>query len=142
MAFLGDSLLVTLIFFIQFIYLVYIYIPTMFYAAFLCYSIQIRDSKPQFVHVQRSDTVQKFKLRISERGANFDEKVEIDEKNDMEYFQVPPHNELSETDAIYDFRMVSAIVRIVIHSDRQKSGNTVKWGFESDFVQKLCLHNV
>lgn len=87
----------------------------MFYAAFLCYSIQIQDSKPQFVHVQRSDPVQKFKLRISERGANFDEKVEIDEKNDMEYFQVPPHNELSETDAIYDFRMVSAIARIVIH---------------------------
>lgn len=89
----------------------------MFYAAFLCYSIniQIRDSTPQFVHVQRSDTVQKFNLRISERGANFDEKVEIDEKNEIEYFQVPPHNELLETDAIYDFRMVSAIVRIVIH---------------------------
>lgn len=74
--------------------------------------LKIRDSKPQFVHVQRSDTVQKFKLRISERGANFDEKVEIDEKNDIEYFQVPPHNELSETDAIYDFRMNITVRRV------------------------------
>lgn len=40
---------------------------------------------------------------------NFDAKVEIDENSDIEYFQVPPHHELSETNAMYDFRMVSKI---------------------------------
>ena len=49
---------------------------------------------------------EKFKVHISERGAKFDEQIEIDEEKDIEYFKVPPHNELSESDYMYDFKMV------------------------------------
>jgi len=49
---------------------------------------------------------EKFKLHISEKGAKFNEDIEIDEEKDIEYFKVPPHNELSETDNMYDFKMV------------------------------------
>ncbi|CAH3018436.1 unnamed protein product, partial [Porites evermanni] len=55
---------------------------------------------------------EKYNLRISERGVNFDAKVEIDENSDIEYFQVPPHHELSETNAMYDFRMNITVRRV------------------------------
>ena len=57
------------------------------------------DTKPQMQS-------EKFTVHISERGAKFDEKVEISEEKDAAYFKVPPHNGLSETDDMYDFKMV------------------------------------
>lgn len=38
--------------------------------------------------------------------ARFDETIVVDEENDIEYFKVPAHNELSESDNLYDFKMV------------------------------------
>ena len=38
--------------------------------------------------------------------ARFDENIEINEENDIAYMKVPPHNELSESDNLYDFKMV------------------------------------
>ena len=58
---------------------------------------------PEFGVGQKAVPVQKFRLHISER---FDEKIDIDEKKDIEYFEVPAHNELSEADNLYDFKMV------------------------------------
>ena len=51
-------------------------------------------------------TRENFKLHISEGSAEFYENIEIDEEKDIEYFKVPPHNDLSETDRMYDFKMV------------------------------------
>lgn len=52
-------------------------------------------------------SVKKFKVHIKEKSAVFNEKIYIDKKKDVEYFKVPPHNTLSETDNMYDFKMVS-----------------------------------
>lgn len=51
-------------------------------------------------------TRENFKLHISEGSAEFYENIEIDKEKDIEYFKVPPHNDLSETDRMYDFKMV------------------------------------
>lgn len=51
-------------------------------------------------------TRENFKLHISEGGAEFYENIEIDKEKDIAYFKVPPHNDLSETDRMYDFKMV------------------------------------
>ena len=51
-------------------------------------------------------TRENFKLHISEGRAEFYENIEIDKEKDIEYFKVPPHNDLSETDRMYDFEMV------------------------------------
>lgn len=49
---------------------------------------------------------EKFQLHISERGAKFVEQIEVNKGKDAAYFQVPPHNGLSETDDMYDFKIV------------------------------------
>ena len=49
---------------------------------------------------------EKFQLHISERGAKFVEQIEVNEEKDAIYFQVPRYNGLSETDDMYDFKMV------------------------------------
>lgn len=49
---------------------------------------------------------EKFQLHISERGAKFVEQIEVNEGKDAIYFQVPRYNGLSETDDMYDFKMV------------------------------------
>lgn len=51
-------------------------------------------------------TRENFKLHISEGSAEFYANIEIDKEKDIEYFKVPPHNDLSETDRMYDFKMV------------------------------------
>lgn len=51
-------------------------------------------------------TRENFKLHISKGRAEFYENIEIDKERDIEYFKVPPHNDLSETDRMYDFKMV------------------------------------
>ena len=49
---------------------------------------------------------QKFKLRIMERGTRFYEEVKINEDEQFAHFHVPPHNGLTETDDLFDFKMV------------------------------------
>ncbi|PFX28203.1 hypothetical protein AWC38_SpisGene7110 [Stylophora pistillata] len=55
------------------------------------------------VHVRRE--TQKFKLTITEKGTRFDEKVEINEDEQIAYFNVPPHNGLPENEELFDYRM-------------------------------------
>ena len=49
----------------------------------------------------------KFKVPITVNGTNYFEEVEIDEKNELEYFHVPAHNQVAEADYVYDFKNVS-----------------------------------
>ena len=51
------------------------------------------------VHVRRE--TQKFKLAITEKGTRFDEKVEINEDEQIAYFSVPPHNGLPENGELF-----------------------------------------
>lgn len=55
------------------------------------------------VHVRRE--TQKFKLAITEKGTRFDERVEINEDEQIAYFNVPPHNGLPENEELFDYRM-------------------------------------
>ena len=55
-------------------------------------------------------SIKKFKVHIKEKSAVFNEKIYIDKKKNIEYFKVPPHNTLSETDNMYDFEMVSTLL--------------------------------
>ena len=49
---------------------------------------------------------EKCKLHITEGMARFDEIIEINEDNDVAHMKVPSHNELSDSDNLYDFKMV------------------------------------
>ncbi|KAK2569961.1 hypothetical protein P5673_005822 [Acropora cervicornis] len=51
--------------------------------------------------------LEEFNVHIIERGTKYVEKIAIDEKNDLEFFQVPAHNGLTEADYLYDFKSVS-----------------------------------
>lgn len=52
-------------------------------------------------------------LRITESGTTFAEKIEIDEENDLEYFHVPAHNNVTETaDYLYDFKNDMSVRRV------------------------------
>lgn len=52
--------------------------------------------------------LEEFSLNIIEDGTMFAEKVAIDVEKDLEYFNVPPHNKVTEAvDYLYDFRGVS-----------------------------------
>ena len=75
-----------------------VYLP----ADLLCYNLTQVSSKA-WPNAKARET---FKVRISEGSAKFYETIEIDEENGIEYFKVPPHNGLSETDRMYDFKMV------------------------------------
>ncbi|XP_068736862.1 uncharacterized protein [Montipora capricornis] len=55
---------------------------------------------------------EKFQLHISERGAKFVEQIEVNEGKGAAYFQVPPHNGLSETDDMYDFKINITVSRV------------------------------
>ena len=50
--------------------------------------------------------IENFKLRITEKEANFEEEIAIDEDNDIEYFSVPAHNDVLAADFLFDFKMV------------------------------------
>lgn len=49
---------------------------------------------------------EKFRLHVTEGMARFDENIEINEEKDIIYMKVPAHNDLSESDNLYDFKMV------------------------------------
>ena len=57
--------------------------------------------------VESADSKSRFKLHILERGTKYTEKIEIDEDNELEYFHVPAHNDVAESDYLYDFKNVS-----------------------------------
>jgi len=50
---------------------------------------------------------EEFNVHVIERGTKYVEKIAVDEKNDLEFFQVPAHNGLTEADYLYDFKSVS-----------------------------------
>lgn len=51
--------------------------------------------------------LEEYYLHITESGTSFAEKIEIDEENDLEYFHVPAHNQVTEAaDYLYDFQNV------------------------------------
>ncbi|KXJ12905.1 hypothetical protein AC249_AIPGENE19884 [Exaiptasia diaphana] len=57
-------------------------------------------------------TLEKFQVHITENGTKLVEDIYVDKQNDIEYFKVPPHNGLSETDNLYDFRMNITVSRV------------------------------
>ncbi|XP_078382397.1 uncharacterized protein LOC144665095 [Oculina patagonica] len=58
-------------------------------------------------------TLEEYYLHITESGTTFVEKIEIDEENDLEYFHVPAHNQVTEAaDYLYDFKNDIAVRRV------------------------------
>ena len=96
---------------------------------------QLRD--PLF-QVQRKKTTEKFKLHITDKGTKLDEEIEIDEDNDIKYFKVPPHNELSETGNLYDFKMVRNCVTVSLIS-RYITGQLLCFSFCCSSVSMPCI---
>ena len=45
-------------------------------------------------------------MNISERGTNFDERVEIDQQKRTVVYKVPAHNNLDESEVFFDFEAV------------------------------------
>ncbi|KXJ08916.1 hypothetical protein AC249_AIPGENE15240 [Exaiptasia diaphana] len=62
---------------------------------------------------QQGGYIENFKIRIKEKQAKIEEKIYIRKNNDIEYFKVPPHNGLSETDNLYDFKMITGSARLI-----------------------------
>lgn len=85
-----------------------------FVACFILFSwmSQIQASVLNFGEQKVIDGSRKFKLRIMERGTRFYEQVEINEDEQFAHFHVPPHNGLTETDELFDFKMNITIRRV------------------------------
>ena len=66
--------------------------------------------------IVESNDSKTFTVHILERGTKFEERIEIDEDKELEYFHVPAHNGLTEADFLYDFKNVS--VRLFICNGR------------------------
>ncbi|KAJ7358834.1 transposition, RNA-mediated [Desmophyllum pertusum] len=62
--------------------------------------------------VKPVDHSDEFKVHITEKGTKYDEKILIDDKNDLEYFHVPAHNGLAESDYLYDFKSNISVNRV------------------------------
>ena len=48
-------------------------------------------------------------MSIVENGSSFSEEIEVDEKQDVEVFRVPAHNDVNAADFYFDFKMVSLV---------------------------------
>ena len=48
-----------------------------------------------------------FTLAVNERGTTFEERIEIDEKEETALFRVPAHNQVDGAEILNDFRLVS-----------------------------------
>ena len=48
-----------------------------------------------------------YKMAIGEKGTPFSEDIDIDEKQDVEVFRVPAHNDVEGADFYHDFKLVS-----------------------------------
>lgn len=66
----------------------------------------------QMTGMRQSPSSEKFEVHISERGAKFVERIEVNEGKRAAYFQVPAHNGLSETDDMYDFKSNITVSRV------------------------------
>ena len=51
--------------------------------------------------------VDRYKMSFQEKGTSFSEQIEIDEKQGVEVFRVPAHNNVDGADFYHDFKMVS-----------------------------------
>ena len=47
-------------------------------------------------------------MDLVEKGTPYSEEIDVDEKNDVEVFRVPAHNDVEGADFYHDFKMVSA----------------------------------
>lgn len=46
-------------------------------------------------------------MEIEEKGTKFLEEIDVDEKQDVEVFKVPSHNNVAGADFYHDFKKVS-----------------------------------
>ena len=60
----------------------------------------------EIFETQQKVITEKCMLHITEGTVRFDEIIEINEDNDVAYMKLPSHNELSDSDNLYDFKMV------------------------------------
>lgn len=54
--------------------------------------------------------VDRYKMSIVEKGASYYEQIEVDEKQDVEVFRVPAHNDVDAADFYHDFKMVRLVL--------------------------------
>lgn len=63
--------------------------------------------------ITENGKLEQYYLRITESGTTFSEKIEIDEEEDLEYFHVPAHNDVTEaSDYLYDFKNEISVRRV------------------------------
>ena len=48
-----------------------------------------------------------YKVHINESGAQYDETIEVDTEKQTELFKVPAHNNVDQSNILYDFKAVS-----------------------------------
>lgn len=48
----------------------------------------------------------RFYLALQEKGTQFSEEIDVDEKQDVEIFRVPDHNDVEGADFYHDFKKV------------------------------------
>ena len=53
--------------------------------------------------------VDRYKMSIVEKGTPYTEQIEVDEKQDLEIFRVPAHNDVDGADFYHDFKMVRLV---------------------------------
>ena len=53
--------------------------------------------------------VDRYKMSIVEKGTPYTEQIEVDEKQDVEIFRVPGHNDVDGADFLHDFKMVRLV---------------------------------
>ncbi|KAJ7336060.1 hypothetical protein OS493_013435 [Desmophyllum pertusum] len=57
--------------------------------------------------------IDRYKLTLEEKGTPFLERIDVDEKQDVEVFRVPAHNDVEGVDFYHDFKMHVTVTRIV-----------------------------
>lgn len=83
-------------------------------------------------------------MHLQERGTQFDEEVEVDEKNEVEVFKVPPHNNINGAVVMNDFKLVSYLSTYILCLYRLLFCTSFKfikenWGSPAPFsCQSLC----
>lgn len=48
-----------------------------------------------------------YKVHINESGAQYDETIKVDTEKQTELFKVPAHNNVDQSNILYDFKAVS-----------------------------------
>ncbi|XP_067026468.1 uncharacterized protein [Acropora muricata] len=103
---------------------------------------RLQNVGPHFPVIGPSRNLEEFNVHIIERGTKYVEKIAIDEKNDLEFSQVPAHNGLTEADYLYDFKSVSVSNSLpnntVIARKYWSVSEEVDKTFFSQAVQDFC----